>query len=337
MDIKNLEVHRSDGEWETIAVDTEPFNLKAIEGIQDFLAEQIVEAGTYTQVRFEVNSVTVVTDDDVEHDAKVPSGRIKLVGAFQVVGGEPTEITLDFNGKKSVVVTGNGEYIFKPVIKLLVAGRGRPNELNELEGALGISDNATATLSEDEYHAGSPSVHLATTGGQGTGDEARIVVELPKDTTLGDIESISWWEYLVAGYPPHVDIVMDVGGGEDRLVLEYAYNDHYAEGGPSYGALLDAWYQTFGDDGQGPTAIGDSALGWLASGPSGPPEPNPGNFGTLGEWKNPGITYGSISVSAATPAIALEIEIDSWLLETEAYVDDIEIVIDGVTYSVVFE
>ncbi len=267
VDVKDLDVHRSDGEWETIAVDTEPFDLKAIEGIQDFLAEQIVGAGTYTQVRFEVNSVTVVTDDDVEHDAKVPSGKIKLVGTFEVVGGESTEITLDFNGKKSVVVTGNGEYIFKPVIKLLVADRGRPNELNELEGALGTSDNATAALSEDEYHAGSPSVHLATTGGQGTGDEARIVVELPKDTTLGDIESISWWEHLVNGYPPHVDIVMDVGGGEDRLVLEYAYNDHYAEGGPSYGALLGAWYQTFGDDAQGPTAIGDSALGWLASGP----------------------------------------------------------------------
>ncbi len=28
VDIKNLEVHRSDGEWETIAVDTEPFNLR---------------------------------------------------------------------------------------------------------------------------------------------------------------------------------------------------------------------------------------------------------------------------------------------------------------------
>jgi len=57
VDISNLEVHKTGGNWTSVAVDTDPFNLKEIEGIQDFLASQIVDVGKYTQIRFDVESV----------------------------------------------------------------------------------------------------------------------------------------------------------------------------------------------------------------------------------------------------------------------------------------
>ena len=341
----------ADGEWETIDIieNNNPFELTELEdGLQTILAMAPVPAGKYTQIRMNIEWVKVTytyLEDGEEQvatdvEAIIPSGNLKFVRPFDVVEGETTTLLLDFIANKSVAITGatqseDAKVIFKPVVKLSIeqGGKGKPNKLGY---SLDTTGNATAELYTEEevyIYSGEESIHLLTSGDVEDGDEARIVIPLPDGTTLGDIDSISWWEYNVAGYPPHVDIVLDVDG-EDRLVFEYAYNDHYAEGGPTYGAETDAWYQTFSDDGNGPAQVDDSALGWLASGPPGPPEPNPGNFGTLGNWKDPGITYGSVSVSEATPAIALEIEIDNWIAQTEAYVDDIVIVIAGVTYTV---
>lgn len=192
---------------------------------------------------------------------------------------------------------------------------------------LGVENNASADWSTTQAKAGRYSAHLQTTGAPGAGDEARVVIPLPAGTTLGDIDTISWYEYLVAGYPPHVDILLDVDGG-DALVFEYAYNDHYAEAPMPYGALPGGWYQTFSDDGNGPVQVDGAATGWLSSGPPGPPGED--NFGTLAEWKA-GITYGGVSVDSSTPVLRLEIEVDNWVVQSEAYVDDVTI--NGVLYE----
>lgn len=120
VEIENVEAHKDGGKWETIAGAAGPFDLKAIEGIEAFLASKVVEAGRYTQLRLDVAAVKVTVNGE-NITAKVPSEKIKLVGTFEVVDGQATAITLDFNGEKSLVVTGNGKYIFKPVIKLLVS------------------------------------------------------------------------------------------------------------------------------------------------------------------------------------------------------------------------
>ena len=117
--IKNLSVHKTGGSWTTIAESPAEFDLKAIEGIEEYFGSKIVDEGKYTQIRMEVDSVRIVVGED-EYQAKVPSGEIKLVGTFEVEADATTAITLDFNGKESVHVTGNNRYMFKPVIKLLV-------------------------------------------------------------------------------------------------------------------------------------------------------------------------------------------------------------------------
>jgi hypothetical protein len=344
VDIANLEIHKAGGKWTTVATETEPFDLKAIEGVEEFLASQIVDAGRYTQIRFDVESVTIVVGEN-EYDAKVPSGKIKLVGTFEVAEGEAAVITIDFNGEKSVLVTGNDQYIFKPVIKLLVAGEG-DEEPAELEATLETSGDAVAESSDAQAYSGDESAHLQTTGTEGTGDEARIVIPLPEGTTLGDIESISWWAYTVSGYPPHVDIVMDVNGDtvlddEDMLTAEMAYNNadgiELDEGlTPTY----DLWLQTFeldSDDGYG--AIGDDTMLWVTKLGAGNDD---APWLTLADWKDgtvapndpgsDGLAAGVITGGA--PVLRLEIEIDNWVLQTETYVDDIVIVIGGVTYTI---
>ena len=174
-----------------------------------------------------------------------------------------------------------------------------------------------------------PVVYLEAVGAP-VGTTDTIVIEVPAGTTLGQIDSIAWSEYLIQGYPPHVDIILDMGGDDtDALVFEYAHNtdSHYADGPMPYGALTGAWYPTFSDDTEGPVEITDTSFAWLSSGAPGP-YPDGAGFigGTLAEW-----TSGSVdvSVNANTPVLHLEIEIDNWVVDSEALVKDIILVISG--------
>lgn len=173
------------------------------------------------------------------------------------------------------------------------------------------------------------------------GDTATVVIDASEVgvATLGDLTSVSWSEYLVEGYPPHVDVMLDLGGGEtDALVIEYAYNtsegDVRPEGQPDYGALTGAWYQTFSDDEKGPAVIDGGAYAWLTSqapGPVGGEFGAGGHYGTtLADWKA-GKTVPEVGeISASTVVTALEIEVDNWMAVSGAYVDDIQI--NGTTY-----
>ncbi len=62
---------------------------------------------------------------------------------------------------------------------------------------------------------------------------------------------------------------------------------------------------------------------------------NDANFGldTLANFVA-GKTDGSITVDQDTAVLALEIEIDNWIYESEAFVDDIVVVIGGTIYEV---
>jgi len=194
---------------------------------------------------------------------------------------------------------------------------------------LEVKSDATVGWSTAQSKTGPYSVHMYTNTTT-DGDEARIVIPMPDGFTLGDLDTISWWEYLVAGYPPHVDVYLDiVEGGTDELVFEYAYNDmtHYDDEAPApYGAKTGSWYRTFSDDGKGPAQITNSSVAWLNSGSSGPDAWV--NY-TLADWKD-GVTVFAGMIDADSIVLKLEIEIDNWIVVTEAFIDDIEI--NGVTY-----
>lgn len=195
---------------------------------------------------------------------------------------------------------------------------------------LGVKGDALSEMSTGNGYGGGDCVHLQTLSTPGTGDEGRIVITMPSGFTLGQLDTISWYEYLVTGYPPHVDVFLDYGTddiADESLNFEYAYNDEaqrYPGTGMPYGALTGAWYQTFGDDGKGPVQIDDDALAWPNSGPPGPPSSI--ELHSLATWK-----AGKGSVSSATRVLRLEIEVDNWVVQSEAFVDDVEI--NGVVYD----
>lgn len=205
------------------------------------------------------------------------------------------------------------------------------------------SGQATITFDTITVATGTRSLHLTTLGTIGGGDEARIVLTPLQPMTLGEVLTIAWSEYLVSGYMPHVDIILDTDGDgvrDDALVIEYAYNVTPGATPPSYGATAGTWYQTFSDNG-GPAVVDDTAYAWLTSGAPGPVG---GTFGqwdhwgiTLGQWKaGQSVTpatkgVGTFTIDANTLVTAIEIEVDNWIpaawggVQAEAYVDNITV------------
>ena len=67
------------------------------------------------------------TEIPLDTPSAVQSG-IKLVNEFDVPSGQRVDLLLDFDACKSIVKTGSGKYILKPVIKVI------PIVLNGIEG-----------------------------------------------------------------------------------------------------------------------------------------------------------------------------------------------------------
>ncbi len=196
------------------------------------------------------------------------------------------------------------------------------------------TNQASITYDTTIVASGSRSLHLTTTGTPGTGDEARIVLTPLQPMTLGEVLTVSWSEYLVSGYPPHVDIRLDtVGDGvvDEALVIEYAHNTmaHYGEAPMPYGALTGAWYVTFADDGNGPVVIDGTAHAWQATGAAGPAGGAFGDGGyygdTLANWKAGLTGNGGTYIDANSLVLAIEIEVDNWVVQSDAYVDNITV------------
>ncbi|MBP1706791.1 MAG: putative Ig protein [Chloroflexi bacterium] len=124
---EDQEESKDNGGWQTIEVDKDnnSFDLFAVKDNPKTLVSAFAEAGNYTQIRLVVDKVLVdYTDEDGEHnavEAKVPSGKIKFVHALDVNPEAATELLFDFDAAQSVVITGNGNVIFKPVIRLSVS------------------------------------------------------------------------------------------------------------------------------------------------------------------------------------------------------------------------
>ncbi|OGQ97452.1 MAG: hypothetical protein A2284_15900 [Deltaproteobacteria bacterium RIFOXYA12_FULL_61_11] len=78
--------------------------------------------GRYHQIRFILEDEGhYVQVGDETHDLTVPSGDksgVKIIGKFEIKEGEKLILTLDFDAEKSIHVTGQGEWMMKPVIKI---------------------------------------------------------------------------------------------------------------------------------------------------------------------------------------------------------------------------
>lgn len=117
--IDGVRVHQQGGAWTTVSTQSKTFSLLDLrnKGIAELLAQANLQAGSYDQMELTVSSV-LVTDDKGQHEAKLPSGKLQLKGTLEVRANATSTAAFDFQADRSLHMTGEGQYILAPVIRV---------------------------------------------------------------------------------------------------------------------------------------------------------------------------------------------------------------------------
>jgi hypothetical protein len=125
--IKRVEVHIAGSDtnsgWYVINDSLRSFDLLELRnGASAVLGDSVLPAGKYTQIRLILGEGNYVIEDGLKYDLTVPSGfetGIKLNHQFTIEPNTIYELLLDFNVDKSIYITGSGEHILNPVIRVM--------------------------------------------------------------------------------------------------------------------------------------------------------------------------------------------------------------------------
>jgi hypothetical protein len=119
MTIDSVQARNKAGAWVSVSSAQQTYDLLELKanGETALLADATLPEGEYEEIRLQVSDV-VVTDAQGEHDAKLPSGELKLKGEFTASGDATAAATLDFVADESLHVTGNGKYVMAPVVRV---------------------------------------------------------------------------------------------------------------------------------------------------------------------------------------------------------------------------
>jgi len=121
--ISKIQVHMAsqnesnESSWITVLEGPQTFDLVAIKDVKEFLGEKELAAGTYTQIRLDVEKA-LVTINGTEFNLTIPSKTVKLVRSFQIAENQTTVLTLDFNAQDSIHAAGD-KYIMTPAIQII--------------------------------------------------------------------------------------------------------------------------------------------------------------------------------------------------------------------------
>ena len=157
-----VEVHEADAEsndgWFVINNTTATYDLILLRnGASVVLGNHSLNAGHYTQIRLIIGTGSNVVVDGVTYPLEIPSGEqsgVKLNHQFEIQPGLLYELLLDFDAERSIVLTGNGQYKLKPVIRLIpvvISGSisGKINPVSATGFVYAISGTDTAlTIAE---------------------------------------------------------------------------------------------------------------------------------------------------------------------------------------------
>jgi hypothetical protein len=121
LNIKSVVVVTDAGE-QTLNVNGGPIDILRFRmGKDTILANQDIPAGTIQQIRLVLNdSGNRVIVGGVSYDLTTPSGQtsgVKLNVHDNLTAGIAYTLHLDFDAAQSIVLTGNGKYILKPVVR----------------------------------------------------------------------------------------------------------------------------------------------------------------------------------------------------------------------------
>lgn len=115
------EENEEDNGWYSIMDDSITVNLLDYQNgdVLD-LGEAELEAGNYNQVRLMLGDNNNVVIDGKTYALTTPSAQqsgYKLNVNAEIENGQVYDLVIDFDASQSIVVTGNGNYILKPVLR----------------------------------------------------------------------------------------------------------------------------------------------------------------------------------------------------------------------------
>lgn len=121
--IKSVVIVTDKGE-QTFAVGGGPIDILHFRmGKDTLLAAKDIPAGTIQQIRLVLNDTgNRVVVGGTSYDLTTPSGQtsgVKLNVHDNLIAGIAYTLKLDFDAAQSIVLTGNGKYILKPVIRAI--------------------------------------------------------------------------------------------------------------------------------------------------------------------------------------------------------------------------
>lgn len=223
---QGVKEQEDEGKWLNFPIpeNLKTFDLLKIKGIEKALTSGEVEPGKYTQVRLTVEKVEVALNGGELKPATVPSGELKLVHPVEIISGEKTIVVVDFDADKSVEVTGNGNIIVKPVIKLTV----RTEKVTGADPTTSpnASPSPAPTTSAQQATQSLP-VYPGAVGSE-------MPADLQKELNIGDGVSIAG--YLVAAEEPQIlewyraqmsewrldrESTVSLSGSENNITLMY--------------------------------------------------------------------------------------------------------------------
>lgn len=153
VDIQRIEFNVNN-EWHTLnPVTPGVYNLLDLSnGIDTLMGNILLPAGQINQIRLVLGSQNSVVVDGISYEMKTPSGQqsgLKLNLNTTLEAGKSYKIWLDFDAGKSIVNTGSGKYILKPVIRAysdLTNGRIQGNVLPLVANPVVYAINGTDTF-----------------------------------------------------------------------------------------------------------------------------------------------------------------------------------------------
>ena len=187
----------NDDEDEFITILDDPITVNLLNlrnGNTVSLGSTELETGEYSQIRFILGDNNTIVVDGQTYDLQTPSGQqsgLKIQIDAEIEEDENFELLIDFDAGQSVVETGNGSYILKPVIRAVnvdlagsISGTVEPNTFQTYAFAAADGDTLS-TYNEDggefEISALAPGSYNVTL--QPDSDQYR-------DTTITDVQVI---------------------------------------------------------------------------------------------------------------------------------------------------
>ena len=95
--VDSVKVHSETEGWVTVSSSQKTYDLLQLkaQGKQELLADVQLKDGNYDQLRLDISNV-IVTDASGSHEAKLPSGELKVNGNLVVEANATSTATFDF-------------------------------------------------------------------------------------------------------------------------------------------------------------------------------------------------------------------------------------------------